>query len=268
MVGSCAQSEKPLRVMSFNIRNSGMASDSGDCKWMNRRDAVVKMINEEQPAVIGMQEALPDQLAFLSETLAQYDYIGVGRDDGDKEGEVMAIFYRNDQLEVKESGTFWLSETPDEVSLGWDGACRRTCTWAVMQAKQGGNKFLFLNTHLDHVGDTARTEAIKLIVKKFDMLAKEGMPVFLTADFNSDTDEERFGVLKAARNDARKDCDPTDNGPTFNEWGKALERNVRIDHIFYKNAKPASFKVIRDNKYGVEYISDHFPVVFDCILCN
>ena len=165
VLASCSQPEN-FRVMSFNLRNSGAAQEDGDNKWDNRREAVVKLINEECPSIFGVQEALPDQMQYLTENLPDYIHYGLGRDDGKQEGEMMAIFYRHELMDLEKCGTFWLSETPDSVSLGWDGACRRTCTWALLKLKKNGKQIMYLNTHLDHVGDTARTEAIKLIVNK------------------------------------------------------------------------------------------------------
>ena len=182
----------------------------------------------------------------------------VGREDGKAEGEMMAIYYRADRVELLDSGTFWLSETPDEVSKGWDGACKRTCTWALMRMKDSGREFAYFNTHLDHVGPTARAEALKLIVKRIAELVPAGMPLFLTADFNSTTDEPIFEPLKAAMRDARAEAPQSDPRGTFNDWGR--ESDVVIDHIFFRDADARSFTVLCDKNYGAPYISDHYPV--------
>ncbi len=251
--------DSPIKVISYNIRMSGSPAADGDNYWSNRKQASINMVNDEQPDVMGIQEGCPDQIAFLDEHLPHYKHIGVGREDGKAEGEIMAIYYRTDRVELLDGGTFWLSETPDEVSKGWDGACKRTCTWALMRMKDSGKEFAYFNTHLDHVGPTARAEALKLIVKRMGESVPEGMPLFLTADFNSTTDEPIFEPLKAVMRDARAEAPQSDPRGTFNDWGRA--NDVVIDHIFFRNADAQSFAVLCDKNYGAPYISDHYPVV-------
>lgn len=247
-----------IKVVSYNIRMSGSPAADGDSFWANRKQASINMVNDERPDVMGIQEGCPDQIAFLDEHLPEYEHIGVGREDGKAEGEMMAIYYRADRVELLDSGTFWLSKTPDEVSKGWDGACKRTCTWALMRMKDSGKEFAYFNTHLDHVGPTARAEALKLIVKRIAELVPAGMPLFLTADFNSTTDEPIFEPLKAAMRDARAEAPQSDPRGTFNDWGR--ESDVVIDHIFFRDADARSFTVLCDKNYGAPYISDHYPV--------
>lgn len=248
-----------IKVISYNIRMSGSPAADGDNYWSNRKQASINMVNDEQPDVMGIQEGCPDQIAFLDEHLPRYKHIGVGREDGKAEGEMMAIYYLTDRVELLDSGTFWLSETPDEVSKGWDGACKRTCTWALMRMKDSGREFAYFNTHLDHVGPTARAEALKLIVKRMGERVPKGMPLFLTADFNSTTDEPIFEPLKAVMHDARAEAPQTDPRGTFNDWGR--ESDVVIDHIFFRDADARTFSVLCDKNYGAPYISDHYPVV-------
>ena len=161
-----AQQPTPIKVISYNIRMSAAPDADGDNRWENRKQASINMINDQQPTLLGLQEACPDQVAFLDSNLPDYKRIGVGREDGKAEGEMMAIYYRHGELEVIKSGTFWLSDTPDEVSMGWDAACKRTCTWALFRSKADGRNIAYMNTHLDHMGPTARRESIKLIVAK------------------------------------------------------------------------------------------------------
>ena len=172
---------------------------------------------------------------------------------------MMAIYYRHGELEVIKSGTFWLSETPDEVSMGWDAACKRTCTWALFRSKADGRNIAYMNTHLDHMGPTARRESIKLIVAKIAELFDADTPLFLTADFNSPDDDPIFDPLKKVMTEARSAAPQTDNRPTFNDWGRS--NDAVIDHIFLRGATPRTFKVLCDENYGAPYISDHYPVV-------
>lgn len=253
-----------IKVISYNIRMSGNPEADATNYWTFRKEASIAMIDEEQPTVIGLQEACPDQMVYLEEKLENYDYIGVGRDNGKDEGEFMAIFYDTRKVEVGKNGTFWLSDTPDEVSRGWDGACNRTCTWGIFKLKGSGKEFVYFNTHLDHRGKVAREEAIKLIVKKIEELAPKDLPIFLTADFNSPTTNAIFEPLKAVMKDARAESPQTDNGGTYNGFRKDPGVNI-IDHIFYKNAEALSFAVLRGD-YGAPFISDHYPVVMNAVL--
>lgn len=174
-----AQQPTPIKVISYNIRMSAAPDADGDNRWENRKQASINMINDQQPTLLGLQEACPDQVAFLDENLPDYKRIGVGREDGKAEGEMMAIYYRDADFELEKSGTFWLSETPDQVSMGWDAACKRTCTWVLLRSKADGRRVGYMNTHLDHMGPTARKESIKLIVAKIAELFDKEIPLFL-----------------------------------------------------------------------------------------
>jgi endonuclease/exonuclease/phosphatase family metal-dependent hydrolase len=247
-----------VTVISFNIRYNN--PDDGDNIWENRRDNAVMMVNMEQPDFLGVQEAYYVQLSYLLNNLPKYDYIGLGRDDGKQGGEHMAILYRKDRFEVVEHGDFWLSETPDVCSRGWDAVCHRIVTWGYFLDKQTGKHVYCFNTHLDHVGEVARRESVKLITQRIKEIVKDKKaPVFLTGDFNSDINSEIFDPLKKVLKQARKDAPVTDSKGTFNGWGSA-PNNIVIDHIFYKNAKPMVFKTLNENKYGRALISDHYPI--------
>lgn len=269
-----AYGQGEFRVMSYNIRNS-FAND-GDYSWINRREATVRMLTESKPMVVGMQEVCPDQKAFLDSALTGYKHIGVGRDDGLNKGEIMSVFYDTSSVEVLRWGTFWLSETPDKPSQGWDAACRRTCTWAVMTDRRSGDSFLFYNTHLDHVGKVARKMEVQLIADSIKAMTERlGIEkVFLTGDFNTSASNEIFKPLKDVLKEAREVCPITDHGYTYNGFGKVnpdinsniLDSNgnsdneVAIDHIFFNGANAVKFQVLRDN-YGIPFVSDHFPVI-------
>ena len=247
-----------LTVISYNIRYNN--PDDGDNIWENRRDNAVIMVNMENPDFLCVQEAYYVQLSYLLNSLQNYSYIGLGRDDGKQGGEHMAILYRKDRFEVVAHGDFWLSETPDVCSRGWDAVCHRIVTWGYFLDKQTGKHVYCFNTHLDHVGEVARRESVKLITQRIKEIVKDKKaPVFLTGDFNSDINSEIFDPLKKVLKQARKDAPVTDSKGTFNGWGSA-PNNIVIDHIFYKNAKPMVFKTLNENKYGRALISDHYPI--------
>ena len=249
--------ESSMKIISYNIRYTGEPAKDGQNHWDYRRAASINMVREEQPTVMGVQEALAPQLQFLDENLPEYDYVGVGRDDGVSAGEHMAIFYLKERVALEDWGTFWLSATPAEVSMGWDAVCHRTCTWALMRDKASGKPFAVLNTHLDHRGVEARQKSVLLLVQKLEELITEPMPIFLTGDFNSTTDNEIFLPLKAVMQDAREVAAQGDRRGTFNGWGKS---SSVIDHIFFRAAEVDSFSVLCDKNYGAPYISDHYPV--------
>lgn len=244
-----------LKVISYNIRLS--TGNDGDNSWQYPKQASVNMIRAEQPTLIGLQEMLSDQVNYLLESLPEYKMIGVGRDDGAKAGEFMSIFYRTDKVELLEWDTFWLSETPDVPSKGWDASYKRTCTWATFRSLATGTTFAHFNTHLDHQGVVAQREGLRLVVSKIKELIPADMPVFLTGDFNIPTDNEAFAVVEGVLSDARKTSPESDQRATYNAWGG---REATIDHIFYRKTTPYVFKVLRNENYGAPYISDHYPV--------
>ena len=248
--------ENQVKVISFNMRTGG-ADNGTQNAWGARREGIPAMMAKENPTVMGVQEALSYQLTFVTENVPGYEYYGVGRDDGGSTGETMAIFYKTDVVELGDHGTFWLSETPDEVSYGWDAAYRRTATWAFFTVKATGKKFFYINTHLDSEGSEAREQSIRLICDKLAELNPDGYPSILTADFNSTTDDAIFDPLKMVMHDARTDAAVTDQFGTYNGWGTTTST---IDHIFYSDFTPLEYHTIMDRWNGVQYISDHYPI--------
>ena len=266
LMGVACNRTSEIKVMSYNIRlSSGTIEADSIYHWEHRKQASLELMHQEQPTVFGLQEACPDQMDYMVENLPEYGYIGVGRDDGKRKGEFMSIFYKKDEVELIDGGTFWLSQTPDQVTKGWDAACFRTCTWTILKKKYTGKKFVYLNTHLDHKGQEARKESIKLIVAKAEELTGGKLPVFITADFNSPTTNEIFKPMQSAMKDARVEAPITDERGTLNCWG-TTPPGVVIDHIFFRGAEAQKFEVLRDKDYGAPYVSDHYPVMLTAIL--
>ena len=253
---------KDFKVISYNIRNSGAAADDGVNCWENRKPATLKLFRAEKPDMIGMQEVLPDQLEYMTRHMHSRGYrmVGVGRDDGAGKGENMCIYYNSRRFRLLDSNTHWLSATPDEVSLGWDGACRRTVTYVLLQEKRTGKQIAYLNTHLDHVGPVARRESVLLLCKLINDMVPAGVPVILGGDMNSTIDDDIFTPLSTKSNlKAAREVSPvTDNRGTYNGWGRA---SSVIDHIFFRDVTPIAFRCL-DGDYGAPYISDHYPVSF------
>ena len=265
LFGVACDKTSEIKVMSYNIRMSGNPEADGPNYWDFRKEASLNLIHDENPTVFGLQEACPDQMEYMTANLPEYGYIGVGRDDGISKGEHMTIFWKKDEVEMLDGGTFWLSETPDEVSKGWDAACFRTCTWAILKKKDTGKKFVYMNTHLDHMGKVAREESIKLIVERAEKLTGGKLPVFITADFNSPTSNAIFKPMQEAMLDARVEAPVTDDRGTLNCWG-TTPPGVVIDHVFFRGAEAQKFEVLRDKDYGAPYVSDHYPVMLTAIL--
>lgn len=253
-----------ISVISFNIRVDNAAD--GTNVWRNRRDAVVTMIERERPMLLGLQEAQPHQITYLSEHCPDYAWYGLGRDTGKvppatdsyAAEETMAIFWRTAELELLDKGTFWLSETPDQVSKGWDASYRRTCTWAGFRHKKSGQTCYFFNTHLDNDGKVAREESIKLLVSRMKTINSKRRVSFLTADFNSNVTDACFAPLHVYMRDARANAAVSDDYPSWNDYGASTGR---LDHVFFSgdNCTAREFRTLRGD-YGVPYISDHYPV--------
>lgn len=249
-----------VNLMSFNIRQSGVAEKDGPDRWENRREAVLNMIDIESPSVIGIQEGRIDQVRFIEQGCPMLERIGVGRDDGAEGGEMMAIFYRADRFEALDSGTFWLSETPNEVSRGWDGACNRTLTWVLLREKATGKSFYFLNTHLDHKGKVAREQSVIQIADYVERNIPLDATVIVGGDLNASIEDPIFAPLKAILDVARDTADPTDTDGTFNGFGSAPS-NIVLDHIFCRNTQEGALQTLRGD-YGAPFISDHYPVAY------
>lgn len=229
-----AMSAQSIFVGTYNIRNRNDGDEKKGNVWATRCKVICDMINFEAPDVFGTQEVLIGQLRDLRAGLDNYDFIGVGRDDGKEAGEYSALFYKKDHLTLLNHGNFWLNETPDKPKLGWDAACIRICTWGEFKQKNTGFRFFHFNLHMDHVGIVARREAAKLIVKKVREIAK-GAPVVVTGDFNVDQNNEIFkiftdsGILKDSYTAARLRF--AENG-TFNSFNTSFWSPSRIDHVF------------------------------------
>lgn len=245
-----------VSVMSFNIRLG--SADDGNNSWPNRREAVVKMIGTVDPDIIGLQEAQDAQIDYLAESMPGYAHVGVGRDDGKRKGEHMLVMFRKEKYDLADSGNFWLSETPDEVSRGWDGACNRMVTWVKLTEKGTGRELFFFNTHLDHLGAQAREEGVKLLISRSDAIAGKGT-AFVTGDFNAIAQDKIMKPMLDRFGSARDDAHETDQHGTFNGWGSAPNSFI-IDFIFYRKAAPVKFRTVTEN-YGAPYVSDHYPIV-------
>ncbi len=243
-------------AMSYNIRY-GTAED-GTNSWQYRYAASAMMLDDQKPDVVGLQEALYDQVQYLTTALDRvYKAVGVGRDDGKKAGEIMAVLYNFKTTKLLKWGTFWLSDTPDTPSRGWDGACNRCATWAIMKDKATGKKFFVVNTHIDHVGEEAQQKGVKLVTDKVAELNKEGLPVIVTGDFNLEISSPALAPMKDGFQNARETAVVTDDHFSYNGWGKAKST---IDYVWFKGFSCTRFETVTKPYAERTFISDHFPV--------
>ncbi len=269
-----------VRVMSYNIR-LGVAKDGAN-SWDNRKEATPAMLRDIRPAVFGVQEAYDFQIAYIVEQCPEYKAVGVGRDDGKSEGEHMSVFYDSTRIELLEWGTYWLSETPDVPSFGWDAKCRRTATWTLLKEIATGQKFYFVNTHLDHVGVKARKEGLALIYRKIQEMNPSGLPMVLTGDFNILPDNEGLKEINSLMKSARFCSQDADSIGSFNGFGKygfssgapSLNDSKQekatlrpLDYIYYSGFDTSlCFKVVTKEYAGKKFISDHYPVYSDLVM--
>ena len=251
-------------VGSFNVRNDN-SSDVGNL-WAQRKGVAANLLRFHQFDVFGTQEGKKNQIDDLSLLLPEYAHYGRGRDDGQSGGEHSSIFYRSDKFKLLDKGDFWLSETPDKPGLGWDATCcNRICSWVYLQDIKSGKKFYFFNAHYDHEGKIARLESSKLVLKKIKALAGN-QPAIFTGDLNGNHQSEWYLSLKnrgllADTFDQVKY--PYVNNSSFNGWGKQLEGNDIIDHVFVTKHFSAKRWGLLTDTYRGKFVSDHFPVLVD-----
>lgn len=247
-----------MKVMSYNILCAGR----GENAWEKRIPLVVRTIRNADPDVFGVQEAHYHWMRALMGAFPDYAHVGVGRDNGKKRGEFSAVFYKKDAFRLLDSGNFWLSETPDVPKKGWDAVCIRICSWAKLQQKADGKTFVFMNTHLDHVGQKAMQGGAELIGQRAAEIAGE-LPVILTGDFNVTPDSVPCLTVKAAGFADTRDLAPgADTGITFNNFEtEPSEDQAVIDYIFIKGPVQAKKMQVVRKKLDGHLPSDHYPVV-------
>jgi endonuclease/exonuclease/phosphatase family metal-dependent hydrolase len=260
-----AQPNTPLVVASYNLRYH--TENDGVNAWPNRKEMVKNLVRYHEFDLFGTQEVLRSQLDDLAE-LKEFAFVGKGRDDGREAGEHSAIFYRKDRFRLLQSGDFWLSQTPDRPSLGWDATCcNRICSWARFKDLQTGREFYLFSAHFDHQGVEARRQSGKLMVEKIKQIAGT-MPVVFVGDLNSTPDTEQVQTLQTFLQDAFRVSAAPPYGPagTFNGFKADAPLENRIDYVFVS-------KGIRVLKYGVltdqlqqRYPSDHLPVVAKIVI--
>ena len=249
---SAPAASQDLTVISYNIRYN--SSGDGDDLWDLRKAELVEQIKAHKPSSFGVQEATHTQMLYLAETLPDYAYVGVGRDDGSTQGEYSAIFYQKARFEVLQSGTFWLSDTPQQISTGWDAALPRICTYAQLKERASARQFWHFNTHFDHMGQEARAESATLIIREIKRLTEPESAVVVTGDFNAQPQELPIMRMKEAM------IDPLDQlelkGPmgTFSGFQLDAPLDRRIDYIFVQGLNPTSYEHLGERRANGRWI--------------
>ena len=252
---------QPHSIISYNIRydNNWDIENS----WKIRRNKISQILVQYSPSIIGIQEGLLNQVQYIDSSLIDYDYVGVGRDDGKKKGEFCAIYFDTTRYVLLKNSTFWLSETPDTISVGWDAALERICTYGLFKDRITKEEFLVFNTHFDHIGVVAREKSSELILKRINKINRQSLPVILMGDFNSIPNSSPVKEIKTELSDALQISLEKLQGPrgTFNGFNEDLPIEKRIDYIFTNNLKVLSYTHINDRLNNNRHISDHLPVM-------
>ena len=260
-----AVSTQDVKIMSYNLKISG----DGLRAVEKRAVHILNTINEKMPDSLGVQEADKRWVETLAAGLSDYAHVEKYRDDGISEGESSAIFYLKDKYDLVDSGHFWLSETPDEPSLGWDAACNRICTYAILRDKETGFTYAHFNVHFDHVGRVAQAESVSLITAKIAEIAPD-MPVVMTGDFNVAEGSPCYNALvENGLRDTKFLAEKADNHSTYHGYHVIIPSTKPIDFIF-TNGYVSAVKSYKIDSGFIDHIlaSDHFPVTVEMTLFN
>jgi endonuclease/exonuclease/phosphatase family metal-dependent hydrolase len=251
-----------VSVMSYNIKYA--TESDGENSWSQRKDHLTNQLKFYHPDVLGVQEALLGQLEHIKEQVPNYQFVGGARDDGKTKGEYSAVFYNDSIFELLEENTFWLSETPNSPSKGWDASFPRVCTYVKLKEKNSEKVFWVFNTHFDHQGVEAREKSTDLILKKIAEITKGDLPVILMGDLNLEPESAPIKKIAAKMNDSKEVAQIVSFGPegTFNGYNFKEPVERRIDYIFTskENIEVLKYGVLSDSK-DLKYPSDHLPVL-------
>lgn len=259
----CSLHSNPVTVMSFNLRNG--QKDDGLNSWYYRKEACASVVNSLRPDIVGFQENTLPQDSFLSSALSQYDHVAVGREEGNPVTETNAIYFLRERFHLLRTNTFWLSETPNICSKGWDGKYARVATYVLLADRNTGERYIICNTHLDHKGVNARRESLRLISDTVNSFSTKDNPIptILMGDLNVEPLDPALEPLRQHMLSVQEVFDVKDI--TFHSWGRG--RGKIIDFLFYKNTFPTSFRVVSE-KFSVPFVSDHYPILATFVDAN
>lgn len=255
-------------VGSYNLRLD-IESDK-DNSWTNRAHAVNDLIRFHDFDILGTQEGFHHQLKNITSTLPFYAIYGKGRDDGFNKGEHSAILYKKDKFELLDKGDFWLSQTPEKPSKGWDATCcNRICSWIYLRDKKTKKQFYVFNAHYDHEGVIARKNSSLLILEKIKTIAKN-KPVILMGDLNGNHTSDPYLIIEKSNvlRDAYKLVPyPYAPSSSYNNFGRNITKDISIiDHIFVSQHFEVKKWGMLTDTYQGKYPSDHFPILTELLL--
>ena len=262
---AASQPAAAFNVATYNLRYNNPGD--GPNAWPARKDAVKALIRYHEFDIVGTQEGLADQIDELAQ-MEEFDHVGVGRDDGKRAGEHSAIFFRKSRFALLGKGDFWLSETPDRPSFGWDAkCCHRLASWARLRDRTNGRAFYVFSVHFDHEGEQARRASAELMLRKIAEISR-GEPAICVGDFNSTPETVQIQSMSKAMRDAARVSTTPPYGPagTYNGFRLDAPMQDRIDYIFVdRHAEVRKYAVLSDSIHG-RYPSDHHPVVARVVL--
>ena len=251
-----------LMVMSFNVRQSHAKEVNESDRWDNRKEACLEMLTTRKPDLVGLQEAqFKGQWSYLRDTLAaEYGSYGIGRDNGLDKGETSGFLYKRSVLTLLDSGTFWVSETPDIPSTSFDEKYKRSLTWGLFKVNRTGKRFFYFNTHLGLTW-LSQKEGIEMIIGKMSEINPDGLPLIFSGDLNTDISSAAFDPLKQLMRNARDVAPLSDDIPTYNAWGNKDKERI-IDFIWITpDIKCREYRTDTTPYGGHELISDHYPII-------
>ena len=255
---SCSNSSENINIMTYNIRLDTEAD--GINMWDNRKEGIVSLIKEENVDILGIQEGLPSQIKYLSKVLDGYSMIGEGRDGGNN-GEYSAIYYRNKKMKLIETETFWLSETPEIPSIGWDAAIKRITTLGLFKMINSDKELLVYNSHFDHIGKIAREKSVGVILNHIKENDYQNRALIVMGDFNAKPDDLPIELLSEELDDSFKILPIENPIGTFNGFDLDSKLLDRIDYIFTKNIKITNYKHLDKKLSSGLWPSDHLPIL-------
>jgi endonuclease/exonuclease/phosphatase family metal-dependent hydrolase len=259
-----------LRVMSFNIRfaRAGHSEEAVENNWADpnhpRRERVVRVIREAAPDLLGVQEARHEQIEDLRDALPEYEFYGIGRDDGKTEGEYSGIYFRKARFSQKDAGSFWLSATPEKAGTTFSfNKLPRIASWVRLTDNKSNRELVLLNMHWDHQDKTAHETSATLVLERLATLAKR-VPVIVMGDLNTTEDTPAYKLLLRADvglADSYRKLHParSPDEASFGGW-TGLSKGSRIDFILHTtDLNPVAAEILRTS-YDGRWPSDHYPV--------
>lgn len=262
---AASQAPMPMNVATYNLRYDNPGD--GPNAWPARKEKVKALIRYHEFDILGTQEGLSGQIADLAQ-MEEFEHVGVGRDDGKDAGEHSAIFFRKSRFTLLGKGDFWLSETPDRPSFGWDAkCCHRLASWARLRDRASSRVLYVFSVHFDHEGEQARRASADLMLKKIAEIAR-GEPAICVGDFNSTPDTLQIRTMSTAMRDAYRASRTPPYGPagTFNDFHADRLATDRIDYIFVDRHFDVLKYAVLGDAFDGRYPSDHFPVVSRVVL--